>query len=132
MVLHISKEQARRYVLGRQGLWPGRRWVGKAGTADALQHVESVQIDPLNVVARSHDLTLWSRVANYQPGHLDSLLYEDRAFFDYGGTVMIYPMSELPYWRLIMRRRAEGKYWKEFASAIQPTLLQKRIKANLL
>lgn len=116
MTLYISREQARRYVLGRQGLWPGRRWVGKAGTAEALRYIESVQIDPLNVVARNHDLTLWSRVVDYQPGHLDNLLYEDRAFFDYGGTVMIYPMSELPYWRVIMRRRSEKGFWTNFAS----------------
>jgi len=47
----ISKTTARRFVLGRQGLWPGRRWAGQDGTAEALCTIEEVQMDPLNVVA---------------------------------------------------------------------------------
>jgi uncharacterized protein YcaQ len=67
------------------------------------------------VVARSHDLTLHSRVLDFQPEHLNSLLYEDRKFFDFGGLLMIYPMSELPYWRLHMKRDGEHGRWAEFA-----------------
>ncbi|MCK7480902.1 MAG: hypothetical protein M0C28_29605 [Candidatus Moduliflexus flocculans] len=26
--------------------------------------------------------------------------YEDRQFFDYGGWLAMYPMEELPYWRV--------------------------------
>ena len=48
----ISRQTARRFVLGRQGLWPGRRWKGKKGTAQALRVCEAVQLDPLQVVAR--------------------------------------------------------------------------------
>lgn len=105
----ISQEVARRYLLGRQGLWPGRRWAGKDGAAEAVRQLEAVQVDPMTVVARSHDLVLWSRVAGYDPEHLDTLLYRDRAFFDYGGCVHIYPVHELPYWRLHMERRRADK-----------------------
>lgn len=65
--LKISPRTLRRFVLGRQGLWPGRRWRGKRGAEQALRTVESVQVDPLNVVARSHDIALWSRVLDYRP-----------------------------------------------------------------
>jgi uncharacterized protein YcaQ len=82
----ISKKTARRFVLGRQGLWPGRRWEGLEGTAEALHMIEEVQMDPLTVVARSHDIVLWSRVSGYELAYLDSLLYEARQFFDYGGA----------------------------------------------
>src|SRR5688572_20155609 len=98
--LTLTMATVRRFVLGRQGLWPGRRWAGKQGTAAALRACEAVQMDPLNVVARSHDIVLWSRVLDYRPEFLDQLLYADRAFFDYGGGLFIYPMRELPYWRL--------------------------------
>lgn len=96
MVLEVSRQTRRRFVLGCQGLWPGRRFGGLAGTLAALRLVEAVQVDPLNVVARSQDLVLHSRVADYRPSYLDTLLYRDRAFFDYGGVVRILPMSELP------------------------------------
>ena len=111
----ISKEVARRYVLGRQGLWPGRRWTEKDGTAQALRYIECVQMNPLNVIARSHDLALWGRVVNYQPDHLETLMYRDRQFFDYGSHQHIYPMSELPYWRVVMPRKGKEARWANFA-----------------
>ncbi len=114
--LTISPDIARRYLLGRQGLWPGRRWAGKEGAAEAIRALEAVQVDPVTVVARSHDLVLWSRVEGYDPAHLDELLYRDRAFFDYGGHLDIYPIEELPYWRLHMRRRRAAARQATFAA----------------
>jgi uncharacterized protein YcaQ len=110
-------------------LWPGRRWTGKAGAAQALREVEAVQIDPVSIVAQSHDIVLWGRVIDYRPEHLNSLLYEERKFFDYGGGLMIYPMDELPYWRVVMERRKLEKRWAEFAEA-NPALLD-RVKQEL-
>lgn len=126
---YISKVTARRFVLGRQGLWPGRRWSGKEGTAEAIRAAEAVQMDPLTVIARSHDIALWGRVHDYQPSHLDQLLYTDRAFFDYGGALFIYPISELPYWRVPMRRRQEQGRWGEFGTT-NPALLEE-VRAEL-
>ena len=127
--LSITPTTARRYILGRQGLWPGRRWQGLNGTAQALLTTEAVQIDPLVVVARNHDLILHSRVVDYQPEYLDRLLYHDRAFFDYGGTVFIYPMHELPYWRVVMQRKGKEPRWSNFAQQ-NPALLRE-VQAEL-
>lgn len=102
----ISLTTARRYVLGRQGLWPSRRWSSLEGTATAIRQTETLQVDTINIVARSHDLALWSRVSDYQPSQLDKLLYTRRQFFDYGPILLIYPMDELPYWRTVMQLRA--------------------------
>lgn len=113
-VIRISKETQRRFILGKQGLYPGRRWRGKAGVLQALQSGSVVQIDPINVVARSHDITLFGRVLDYQPDQLEDVLYTDRAGFDYGGTVMVYPMEELPYWRVAMLRKVTEPRWSKF------------------
>ena len=110
----ISKQVARRFVLGRQGLWPGRRWRGKKGTARALRACEAVQLDPLQATARSQDLVLFSRVLDYNPGYLDQLIYKDREFFDYGGWLAVYPMSELPYWRHHMEQRSHAKRVEDY------------------
>ena len=125
----ISKQTVRRFILGRQGLWPGRRWAGEEGLAEALRASEAMQMDPLNVVARSHDIALWGRVSDYQPALLERVMYENRAFFDYGGGLFIYPMSELPHWRTPMRRRAQAGRWADFAAA-HPTLLDE-VRAEL-
>jgi uncharacterized protein len=108
-MIQISKQTARRFVLGKQGLWPGRRWKGKKGTAQAIRECEAVQLDPLNVIARSQDLVLHSRVLEYKPEYLYKVAYEDREFFDYGGWLAMYPMSELPYWRVHMEKRSHDK-----------------------
>lgn len=122
---------ARRFVLGRQGLWPGRRWRGLEGAASAMRAVEYLQLDPLNVVARSHDLMLHARVLEYQPDHFDELTYRRREFFDWGNWLAVRPMGELPYWRVLMekaalRRRAlpDGE-WNEVASAVRAALRER-------
>ncbi len=66
--------------------WLGQRWAGHEGTAQALRTIEEVQMDPLNVVARSHNIVL---VSGYQPAYLHHLLYHARHFFDYGGGLRI-------------------------------------------
>ncbi|HZM25452.1 MAG TPA: crosslink repair DNA glycosylase YcaQ family protein [Anaerolineales bacterium] len=105
----ISQQTARRFVLGKQGLWPGRRWKGKKGTAQAIRECEAVQLDPLNITARSQDLVLHSRVLDYKPEYLYEVAYKDRQFFDYGGWLAMYPMEELPYWRVHMEKRSRDK-----------------------
>ncbi len=108
----ITQQTARRFVLGKQGLWPGRRWKGKKGVAQAIRACEAVQLDPLNVVARSQDIVLHSRVLDYKPEYLYKVAYDERQFFDYGGWLALYPMSDLPYWRYHMEQRAYGAYVK--------------------
>lgn len=108
-MLTIDIETARRYILGKQGLWPGRRWRGIKGTEKAMRAMEYLQLDPLHIVARSHDIKLYSRVLDYQPGMWDDLTYKQRKFFDWGGWLAVRPMDELPHWRVVMRRERDGE-----------------------
>ncbi len=110
--INISKQTTRRFVLGKQGLWPGRRWKGKMGVVQAINTCEAVQLDPLNVAARSQDIVLHSRVLDYKPEYLYKVAYDERRFFDYGGWLAMYPMQELPYWRLHMEKRTRDEYVK--------------------
>jgi uncharacterized protein YcaQ len=106
-MLTISLETARRYILGKQGLWPGRRWRGLAGTAQAMRAIDYLQLDPLQIIARSHDITLHSRVLDYTPGLWEEVTYGQRQFFDWGGWLAARPMDELPFWRVVMRRERD-------------------------
>jgi uncharacterized protein len=115
MSIQISIQAARRYVLGRQGLWPGRRWRGLDGTETAMRAVEHLQLDPLVVIARAHDLILQGRVIGYRPDDWATLTYGQRKFFDWGGWLAVRPMDELPYWRVVMRRELDEPNWIEFA-----------------
>jgi uncharacterized protein YcaQ len=108
MTLTIDIATARRFILGKQGLWPGRRWRGIEGAEQAMRAIEYLQLDPLQIIARSHDITLYSRVLDYTPGMWEDLAYQQRKFFDWGGWLAVRPMDELPHWRVVMRRERDG------------------------
>ena len=111
----ISKQTYRRFLLGQQGLWPGRRFAGMDGTSAALRQMEALQLDPLNIAARSQEIALFGRVLDYRLEYLYQVMYEQRKFFDYGGGLFAYPIEELPYWRTHMQHRKEqGLRWESY------------------
>lgn len=108
-MLTIDINTAQRFILGKQGLWPGRRWRGSEGTAQAMREIEYLQLDPLQIIARSHDITLHSRVLDYTPGLWETPTYQGRQFFDWGGWLAVRPMDELPHWRVVMHRERDNE-----------------------
>jgi len=88
-VLTLDRGTARRVVLGKQGLWPGRRWRGPEGVEKAMRAMEYLQLDPLNVMARSQDIALCSRVIGYSPGMWERPAYEERKFFNWGSWLAV-------------------------------------------
>src|SRR5437868_7319718 len=132
-MLTINIDTARRFILGKQGLWPGRRWRGIEGAEQAMRAMEYLQLDPLQIIARSHDITLHSRVLDYTLGMWEDVTYQQRKFFDWGGWLAARPMDELPHWRMVMRREREnnsrlGAMAREHADAIveMRAILQER------
>jgi hypothetical protein len=135
-MLTIDIVTARRFILGRQGLWPGRRWRGLKGTEQSMRAMEYLQLDPLQIIARSHDIALHSRVLDYKPDLWEHVTYKQRKFFDWGGWLAARPMDELPHWRAVMHRERDGGYGdsrirnmaKEHADAIAEirSILQER------
>ncbi|HVK40428.1 MAG TPA: crosslink repair DNA glycosylase YcaQ family protein [Candidatus Kapabacteria bacterium] len=107
-MLTIDTVTARRFVLGKQGLWPGRRWRGLQGTERAMRAMEYLQLDPLQIIARSQDIALHSRVLDYRPRMWEEVTYGKRRFFDWGGWLAARPMDELPHWRVVMRRERDN------------------------
>jgi hypothetical protein len=106
--IELTKQVARQFILGKQGLWPGRRWRGIKGTEAAMRAMEYLQLDPLQIIARSQDIKLHSRVLDYSPGLWEDVAYGQRKFFDWGGWLAARPMDELPHWRVVMRRERES------------------------
>jgi len=108
--IQVSREVARRFLLGRQGLWPGRRWRGLAGTERAMRTMGNLQLDPLRMIARAQDLALGSRVLGYREDDWARLTYERRKFFEWGGWLAVRPIEELPYYRVLMER-TRADWW---------------------
>lgn len=129
--LTIPPQVARRFILGRQGLWPGRRWSGPAGTVQAMQSIEHLQLDPLNITARSQDLKLHARVAGYQPEQWQQPAYAERQFFDWGDWLAVRPMQELPYFRTQMRAVSRQPRHADWAAAHSGLLAEIRETVRL-
>ncbi len=97
----VSKEAARRFLTSRQGF---QCHEGKNGTLEAIKRLECIQIDPVRVVHCNHHLALYNRVSNYQPTYLDTLLYIDRAVFEYWcNEKSVIPIEEFRYFRYRMQ-----------------------------
>ena len=107
-MIEISLEVARRFILGKQGLWPGRRFRGATGTEAAMRAMSYLQLDPLQIIARSQDIKLHARVLDYRPGMWEEPAYGQRKFFDWGAWLAVRPMEELPHWRVVMRRERDN------------------------
>jgi uncharacterized protein YcaQ len=124
--MDISIEVARRFILGKQGLWPGRRWRGLAGTEQAMHAIGDLQLDPLVVVARAHDLMLQGRVIGYQPDDWATLTYDRHRFFEWGGWLAVRPIEELPVWRVLMRRERDNPRMKRIVNEHGPAVDEMR------
>lgn len=80
----------------------------------------AVQIDAVNVLARSHYLTVYSRLCSYPRMLLDRLAYERRAVFEYWGHAASFLPIELhPALRWRMKRYAENKHWAAARARIE-------------
>ena len=94
----LTKQQARRFILAHQGLWPPYQFEGKAGILDFISHVGCIQFDPLDIVGHNPELVLQARVSGFRSAMLQELLYEDRKLLDGWDKMMaIYCTQDWPY-----------------------------------
>ena len=96
--LHLSRAEARRFLLAHQRLWPPRSLAGKSGVLAFIRHVGCIQYDPVNLVGQNPELVLQARVADYSPRLLNELLYTDRRLVDgWDKQAAIYLTEDWPY-----------------------------------
>ncbi|HSR15126.1 MAG TPA: crosslink repair DNA glycosylase YcaQ family protein, partial [Gemmatimonadales bacterium] len=106
----VPAERARRIAVAAQGLARPR----PAGRVD-LRHLRRVfaevgvvQIDSVNVVARAHRLTLFSRLGGYEPA-LIARAFRHRELFEYWGHMAsLLPVGDWPLFRSRMERIEPG------------------------
>jgi len=79
----LTPTLARRLAITRQHLAGARVSANSDGILEVMRDLGCLQLDPINVVARSHLLVLRSRLGAYDRGHLDALLWRERKLFEY-------------------------------------------------
>ena len=111
----ISPKIARRLAITRQHLAGPRPAATADGIFELVRELGCLQLDPINAVARSHLLVLWSRLGAYDPADLDTLLWDERRLFEYWAHAASVVLTEdYPIHSLMMRRREDGlSAWRQ-------------------
>ena len=104
----VTRETVRRLMLEKQGVGRFPDHVDKNDIYDAIDSLGCLQIDTINVVERSHYLTLWTRLGQYDKEHLHELAYRDRLLFEYWAHSACYvPFKDYRYYIKSMNVRRE-------------------------
>ena len=87
---------------------------GQRLTADSLVRFATdtggPQMDSINVVARAHYLTAWSRFGPFDRAEFDRLAYRERVLFEYyAHMACLVPAEHLRWWRRVMHRYANER-----------------------
>ena len=94
----LTINEARKLVLASQGIHRESDFkTGQAGVIEAINTLSYIQIDTISVIERAHHHTLWNRLKNYDPTHLDAAL-KDRSLFEYWSHAAAFlPMEDYRY-----------------------------------
>ena len=94
----MTRKQARRFILSKQGLLGKYRFVGKTGAYQYVRQAGCIQYDPVDVCGKNAEMTLQYRVRGFTKKMLADLLYKDRLLVDYiDKELSIWPREDWPY-----------------------------------
>lgn len=112
MTLRLSARAARELAVAAQGLdRRPRRRARKDDVLAAIRRMGALQIDTIQVVARSPYLVLWSRLGPYPPHWLDELLAEGALFEYWAHEACFLPIEDYSLFRHRMLDPS-GMGWK--------------------
>ena len=104
-MITMTREQARRFILSKQGLLGKYRFAGKEGAYQYVRQSGCIQYDPVDVCGKNAELTLQSRVRGFTRKMLAELLYKDRLLVDYTDKALsIWPSEDWPYFSVYRDR----------------------------
>ena len=114
-VVQVSMKDVARFSIMRQHLsgTPGENFGKKQKILEVMKDIKYVQIDPVYTVERSHFLTLWSRIGNFNRQNLLDLIYRDHLLVEsYAHQASISIIDDLKFMRMSMNERRE-RYLRE-------------------
>ncbi|CAI6079507.1 winged helix-turn-helix domain-containing protein [Cohnella sp. JJ-181] len=114
-MIHLTKRQARQFLLLKHGLLGEYRFSGKQGIMDFVRQVGCIQYDPIDVCGKNAELVLQSRIEGFTKNMLGELLYNDRFLIDYPDkNLAIIPVEDWPYFeRYRQAARQHAKRYPE-------------------
>lgn len=111
----VSAATLRRYLVAHQAFVTRRRRGTTAEVDAEIRRLSAVQLDSITTVARSHRITLSSRVGTYAPGTISKLLAGGRIFEYWAHEGCLLPIETYPLFRVKM---AVGGRWGSYVRAL--------------
>lgn len=122
---NLSKQEARLFILRKQGLIGQHRFNGKQGIMDYVKQAGCIQFDPIDVCGKNPELVLQSRIKGFTKEMLYELLYEDRKLIDYfDKNLAIMPIEDWPYFARIRDKHKEGVRSQEQTDAVEKEIIK--------
>lgn len=109
-MIHLTRKQAREYLVKYHMINTDDSLSDKEGILTVFDKIQSIQVDPLDVVGRNVDLVLQARVQNYKKYFIEELLYKDRTIIDGWDKMMaIYKTEDYPKFQEVRKWRSNGE-----------------------
>ncbi|MGY5875400.1 MAG: crosslink repair DNA glycosylase YcaQ family protein [Candidatus Thorarchaeota archaeon] len=130
-MIEVSQEQARAFILERQGLRTNHQ--SKSVMAVA-KRIHNIQIDTISVVSRSHNLTTFNRFEGYKEGQVWKEVKSGKLFEFWSHAMCMMPTETYPYYKWkanILATRTKG--WPVEWGANNPDVVDtvyKHVKKN--
>ncbi len=137
--IRLSAQDARRLAITAQRLTGERPEPTQAGLMELMASLRCLQLDPIDIVARSPLLVLWSRLGDYDPALLEEALWQERTLFEYWAhAASIVLLEDWPIHRWYMLRQGSGGWrpqsqaWIEANAELRAYILERLGQAGPL
>jgi uncharacterized protein YcaQ len=123
MAITLTKQQARQFILRKQGLSGEYRFSGKEGILEYIRQCGCIQFDPIDVCGKNAELVLQSRIQGFTKQMLYELLYEERKLIDFfDKNLAILPTADWPYFERIRQGYREWGRGRDEVDNIAPQI----------
>jgi uncharacterized protein YcaQ len=117
----INLIQARKLALFAQGLLtPPDQKAGRNDIKSAITRLGVLQIDTINIIARSPYLSMWSRFGEYDPAWINQLLEEKQIFEGWAHAASFLPMDDYPFHRRLVLEKIHMPWYQNWYKENKP------------
>ena len=109
--IYLTKGEAGKFILLKQGLLGDYRFTGKSGILDFIRQAGCIQFDPIDVCGKNAEIVLQSRIKGFSKTMLYELLYADRKLLDYFDKNL--SIISVEDWKYFEREREQHRNWEK-------------------
>jgi uncharacterized protein YcaQ len=113
-LIEITLPDAQQFILKKQGILTTSP---AQSVLEVANRIHNIQIDTISVVARSHDLTVFTRFPKYQEKEIWELQQRKQLFEAVSHALCLLPINAYPFYHwlmLIYRQSPKSPYWAQW------------------